>query len=324
MQQPGWSDLPAIRDGRVYAVDANAYFSRPGPRVVDGVELLAHLIHPENFEWNGPREAYQKIAVSKNDRRPAVAKPASARAFTLIELLIVIAIIATLSAILLPVLSRGKLSAQCGVCQSNQRELGLATQMYWSDNAGNSFAYEVGPTNNGVLYWFGWIGNSGGEGHRAFDLSMGALFQYYYGRDVRLCPSPVWGLPRFQLKGTNVIFSYGCNSLIFGGPGHSTVNAAKIRHPADTAIMADSAEVNNFQAPASPTNPLFEEWYYVDLETNYSSPNNFPNTHFRHGQKANVTFADGHVAMEGYVSGSMDPRLPRLLIGQLPPQILIP
>ncbi|HXR97640.1 MAG TPA: cobalamin-binding protein [Terriglobales bacterium] len=52
-QQPGWEDLPAARNGRVYAVDANAYFARPGPRVVDGVELLAHLIHPELCEWNG-------------------------------------------------------------------------------------------------------------------------------------------------------------------------------------------------------------------------------------------------------------------------------
>jgi iron complex transport system substrate-binding protein len=33
--------------GRIIAVDANAYFSRPGPRVIDGVELLAELLHPE-------------------------------------------------------------------------------------------------------------------------------------------------------------------------------------------------------------------------------------------------------------------------------------
>jgi iron complex transport system substrate-binding protein len=51
-RQPGWSDLPAARNGRVYAVDANAYFARPGPRVVDGVELLAHLIHPELCGWS--------------------------------------------------------------------------------------------------------------------------------------------------------------------------------------------------------------------------------------------------------------------------------
>jgi iron complex transport system substrate-binding protein len=54
----GWNDLPAVRNGRVYAVDANAYFARPGPRLVDGVELLAHLAHPEHFSWSGPRDAY--------------------------------------------------------------------------------------------------------------------------------------------------------------------------------------------------------------------------------------------------------------------------
>jgi iron complex transport system substrate-binding protein len=58
---PGWSDLPAVRDGRVYAVDANSYFARPGPRVVDGTELLAHLIHPELFPWNGPASAYRRL-----------------------------------------------------------------------------------------------------------------------------------------------------------------------------------------------------------------------------------------------------------------------
>jgi iron complex transport system substrate-binding protein len=50
----GWRDLPAVRAGRVYAVDANAYFARPGPRVIEGTELLAHLLHPARFVWNGP------------------------------------------------------------------------------------------------------------------------------------------------------------------------------------------------------------------------------------------------------------------------------
>jgi iron complex transport system substrate-binding protein len=44
-----WRDLPAVRDRRIFAVDANAYFSRPGPRLADGVALLAHLIHPDLF-----------------------------------------------------------------------------------------------------------------------------------------------------------------------------------------------------------------------------------------------------------------------------------
>src|SRR5258708_2853000 len=54
----GWNDLPAVKNRRVYAVDANAYFARPGPRLVEGVELLAHLAHPEHFSWTGPSDAY--------------------------------------------------------------------------------------------------------------------------------------------------------------------------------------------------------------------------------------------------------------------------
>ena len=42
----GWADLPAVRDGRVWVADGAAYFSRPGPRLVDSLELLAHVIQP--------------------------------------------------------------------------------------------------------------------------------------------------------------------------------------------------------------------------------------------------------------------------------------
>ena len=44
-------DLPSISNATVYAVDANAYFARPGPRMAEGVELLAHLFHPERVAW---------------------------------------------------------------------------------------------------------------------------------------------------------------------------------------------------------------------------------------------------------------------------------
>jgi iron complex transport system substrate-binding protein len=45
----------------VYAVDANAYFARPGPRVVEGVELLAHLFHPTLVGWEHTDRPWQKI-----------------------------------------------------------------------------------------------------------------------------------------------------------------------------------------------------------------------------------------------------------------------
>jgi iron complex transport system substrate-binding protein len=44
-----WHDLAAVRNSCVFAVDGSAYFSRPGPRLVDGVEILASILHPEAF-----------------------------------------------------------------------------------------------------------------------------------------------------------------------------------------------------------------------------------------------------------------------------------
>jgi len=56
-----WRDFPAVRERRVFGVDANSYFSRPGPRLADGVELLAHLFHPELFSLRLPAGAFQKL-----------------------------------------------------------------------------------------------------------------------------------------------------------------------------------------------------------------------------------------------------------------------
>jgi iron complex transport system substrate-binding protein len=67
-QRSGWHDLPAVQNGRVYAVDGNAYFSRPGPRIVESLELLAYLLHPALFsDWSGSdarehiRSGYQAL-----------------------------------------------------------------------------------------------------------------------------------------------------------------------------------------------------------------------------------------------------------------------
>jgi iron complex transport system substrate-binding protein len=44
-EAPGWDELPAVKNGRVWAVDANSYFSRPAPRLVEGAEILARILH---------------------------------------------------------------------------------------------------------------------------------------------------------------------------------------------------------------------------------------------------------------------------------------
>ncbi|HET6883774.1 MAG TPA: cobalamin-binding protein [Pirellulales bacterium] len=45
--RPGFGDLPCVRSGRVYNSDGSAYFNRPGPRLVDSLEILAHALHPD-------------------------------------------------------------------------------------------------------------------------------------------------------------------------------------------------------------------------------------------------------------------------------------
>lgn len=56
----GWDELPAVRAGEVWALDATSYFSRPGPRVVEGAEILARILHPEIF---GPPRASDAVRV---------------------------------------------------------------------------------------------------------------------------------------------------------------------------------------------------------------------------------------------------------------------
>jgi iron complex transport system substrate-binding protein len=48
-EREGWAEIPAVRDGRVHAVDGSQYFSRPGPRVVDSLEITAEILHPDLF-----------------------------------------------------------------------------------------------------------------------------------------------------------------------------------------------------------------------------------------------------------------------------------
>jgi iron complex transport system substrate-binding protein len=56
-----WESLPAIRNRRIFAVDANSHFSRPGPRLADGLQLLAHLFNPRQFQSPLPADAYVKL-----------------------------------------------------------------------------------------------------------------------------------------------------------------------------------------------------------------------------------------------------------------------
>jgi iron complex transport system substrate-binding protein len=57
-----WRTLRAVRNQRVFAVNGSAYFNRPGPRIVEGLEILAEILHPEIFSGLAPANSYELLA----------------------------------------------------------------------------------------------------------------------------------------------------------------------------------------------------------------------------------------------------------------------
>ena len=239
--------------------------------------------------------------------------PKPRRAFTLIELLVVIAILAILAGLLLPVLARSKDATRRIKCASNLRQLSLATQMYWDDNGGACFYYQLGAVRDGVLYWFGWL-QDGAEGQRAFDATAGALYPYLQGRGVEVCPALNYQSAQFKLKAAVAAYGYAYNKFLSAAPSQPAVRINRILSPTGTVLFADAAQVNTFQYPASPLNPMLEEFYFVDDRSQTA--------HFRHELKANTVFCDGHVSAEKPVEGSLDRRMPAACVGTLRREIL--
>ena len=64
-QHPGWKSLKAVKNKKVFIVDGNAYFNRPGPRLVDSAEILAEIFHPQLFDY-GYRGKSWKPFLSNN------------------------------------------------------------------------------------------------------------------------------------------------------------------------------------------------------------------------------------------------------------------
>lgn len=228
--------------------------------------------------------------------------------------MVVIAIISVLTAILLPVLAQCKAGARRTQCIDNLRQIGIATHLYWNDHDDMTFRYLAGSTNGGRVYWFGWI-KPGAEGDREFDPQHGALNEYLGDNASFVCPSLDYQATLHKLKARSGVCNYGYNRHL----GRQSISLSRVVDTAQTVLFADSAQVNDFQAPASPERPLLEEFYYVDADEGLG----YPNTHFRHNRQAQATFVDGHVGAETAAPNSFDPRLPNQYIGRLRNELVL-
>lgn len=61
-RHPNWSSLSAVKTGKVYVTDGNSYFNRPGPRLVDSLEILAEILHPEIFQFGYQGKGWELLS----------------------------------------------------------------------------------------------------------------------------------------------------------------------------------------------------------------------------------------------------------------------
>lgn len=241
--------------------------------------------------------------------------------FTLVELLVVISIIALLLSILVPALVKARAQGRSVVCSSNLKQIGLGFGMYLEDHDRKVFPLVYNGKNDkgqlGRLWYYGFEPGrsfSRPEGSRELFRESAKLFPYIKGYDsVEICPSFPYSHGRYKPKYTTRWMTYGINDKLsrdMRGFGQKIVNFdSAIKSPNSALLFADSAQVNTFQSPASPANPMFEEWHYVQRLGS-------PNVHFRHNGKANILFGDGHVWHDKPQSDSFDRKLPDLKIGR--------
>jgi iron complex transport system substrate-binding protein len=59
--KPGWGQLQAVRNRRVYLTDGNQYFNRPSPRLAESLEILAEVLHPAGFHFDHQGSGWQPL-----------------------------------------------------------------------------------------------------------------------------------------------------------------------------------------------------------------------------------------------------------------------
>ncbi len=203
------------------------------------------------------------------------------RAFTLVELLIVIGIIATLIAILLPVLSRVRVAANRAACASNMRQIGIALVMYANENKG-----AIPPTAHTAPAAQTWL--------RVLTPYLGSKEAF---ENVRISPADPKGNDRRAAGGT----SYILNDYLVDPDDGVELRWFRLRNPTETFVMFVVSDKRGFAFSNDHTHA--REWFVDDAALRWTNvladitPDRFTTrqTAERTQGNANYLFADTHV-----------------------------
>lgn len=222
--------------------------------------------------------------------------------FTLVELLVVVAIIGILAAMLLPTLQRAKAKAQTINCVNRMKQLSLSMMHYVEDH--ENLLPREGYDSDGNAWWNNWAqvrGRDLGNGSRdtddiwynALPKAMDGrpardyysnLDDFYSARNLIQCPAANFP-PDAKLSSYPIaLFSIAMNSHLINYPYGPTINFNAIKEPSQTVLFLDNLLEGEKQVyPSQETRTLGQP---------ASWPNRFS---ARHGGAGNLVFADGHV-----------------------------
>lgn len=199
--------------------------------------------------------------------------PKSDRAFTLIELLTVIAIIAILAAILIPVAGRVRENARAAVCVSNIRQISIAMLLYADENNGilpTSGDFRRPPRRSDWILW---------RDTRGFQIEDSEIVPYLGGLfspDIYRCPSD----QRLLDPNQSYRYSYSLNRVLAeseGAPGKTLDGRVdRVENPSTVFLLIEEAEPNDSSAWLMSNDDFLSE---------------------RHSNRGHVSFVDSHVEL---------------------------
>jgi prepilin-type N-terminal cleavage/methylation domain-containing protein/prepilin-type processing-associated H-X9-DG protein len=219
------------------------------------------------------------------------------RAFTLVELLVVIGIIAVLIALLLPSLQAAREQSRRIVCAGHLQQLGTAMMMYTQDNQDlYPFAAGVDEKSEQFSDWVYWQGDR--------DPRKSAIARYINLQMATLiCPSDlVENHSQFKVSKWRYPFSYTMNmkfSSFYGPPNFlppkypPPVRTSGVHTPSEKILLFDEDEHSLDDGNFSPT--LVGQWDENFLAVRHSAPFTGSNARSDDNRRGNVAFADGHV-----------------------------